>query len=107
MRTVLPGARIVAVIDAYEAMVAGRPYRPAIAHEDAIAELRRHAGTQFDPGVVEAFGALFGREGPWPLGQPGLLPRASLTGALDTVRPTPDGVPAQARPSEPLAVRLA
>ncbi len=88
------GARIVAVIDAYEAMVAGRPYRPAIAHEDAIAELRRHAGTQFDPGVVEAFAALFGREGPWLLGQPGLLPVApSRTGVGDgLVGPAAEGI---------------
>jgi hypothetical protein len=38
------GARIVAIADAYEAMVAGRPYRAAIDHRAAIAELRHHAG---------------------------------------------------------------
>jgi diguanylate cyclase (GGDEF)-like protein/putative nucleotidyltransferase with HDIG domain len=48
-------ARILAVADAYEAMTSGRPYRVAKTHEDARAELRRHAGTQFDPAVVEAF----------------------------------------------------
>ena len=48
-------ARILGVADAYEAMTADRPYRRAMAHEDAVAELHRHAGTQFDPGVVEAF----------------------------------------------------
>lgn len=60
------GARIVAVADAYEAMVAGRPYRRAIAHQQAIAELRRHAGRQFDPEVVELFAALFEDGVPWP-----------------------------------------
>ena len=49
------GARIVAIADAYEAMVAGRPYRDAITHEAALRELRRHAGLQFDPDLVERF----------------------------------------------------
>jgi diguanylate cyclase (GGDEF)-like protein len=53
------GARIVAIADAYEAMVAGRPYRTAITHEAALVELRRHAGMQFDPALVEAFAELF------------------------------------------------
>ncbi len=48
-------ARILAVADAYEAMVADRPYRAGIAPADACAELIRCAGTQFDPSVVEAF----------------------------------------------------
>lgn len=54
------GARIVAVADAYEAMIAGRPYRAAVSHEAAIVELQRHAGVQFDPGIVSVFVALFG-----------------------------------------------
>ncbi len=49
------GARIVAVCDAYEAMVSDRPYRRALGHEPALAELRSEAGHQFDPQVVEAF----------------------------------------------------
>jgi diguanylate cyclase (GGDEF)-like protein len=48
-------ARILAVADAYEAMVADRPYRAGVAPADACAELIRCAGTQFDPAVVEAF----------------------------------------------------
>jgi HD-GYP domain-containing protein (c-di-GMP phosphodiesterase class II) len=48
-------ARILAVADAYEAMVADRPYRRGMPPEDARAELERCAGTQFDPTVVEAF----------------------------------------------------
>jgi diguanylate cyclase (GGDEF)-like protein len=48
-------ARILAVADAYEAMVADRPYRAGIAPADAREELIRCAGTQFDPAVVGAF----------------------------------------------------
>ena len=43
------GARIVAIADAYDAMTHDRPYKRAMSHESAIAELRQHAGTQFDP----------------------------------------------------------
>jgi two-component system cell cycle response regulator len=56
-------ARIVAVADAFAAMTAGRPYRPARTVEDALAELRREAGAQFDPVVVEAWCAAHERRG--------------------------------------------
>jgi hypothetical protein len=49
------GARVIAVLDAYSSMTAGRPYRAAMGHDEAIAELRRCSGTQFDSRVVEAF----------------------------------------------------
>jgi diguanylate cyclase (GGDEF)-like protein len=49
------GARIVAVADAFEAMTSPRPYSPPRSPEDALAELERCAGTQFDPAVVAAF----------------------------------------------------
>lgn len=49
------GARIFSVTDAYDAIRSDRPYRKGVSHEEASAELRRCAGTQFDPGVVEAF----------------------------------------------------
>lgn len=61
------GARIVAVSDAYEAMVSGRPYRTAITHQRALDELRRHAGRQFDPEVVEQFARIFAAGVPWAL----------------------------------------
>ena len=47
-------SRIVAVCDAYNAIVADRPYSSGRVHEEALAELRAHAGTQFDPRVVDA-----------------------------------------------------
>jgi putative nucleotidyltransferase with HDIG domain len=49
------GARIFAVVDAYDAMTSDRPYRLALSHEEALAEIRRQAGTQFDPVVVVPF----------------------------------------------------
>jgi HD-GYP domain-containing protein (c-di-GMP phosphodiesterase class II) len=49
------GARIIGVCDAYHAMISERPYRPARSSDEAVAELRRCSGTQFDPLVVEAF----------------------------------------------------
>jgi two-component system, cell cycle response regulator len=49
------GARIVAVADAFAAMTAGRPYRPASTPGEALDELRREAGAQFDADVVEAW----------------------------------------------------
>jgi diguanylate cyclase (GGDEF)-like protein len=51
-------SRIIAVVDAYDAMTNDRSYRQAMTSEAALAELHRHAGTQFDPDVVEAFVAV-------------------------------------------------
>ncbi|MBI5756059.1 MAG: diguanylate cyclase [Nitrospirae bacterium] len=47
--------RILSVVDTYDAMTTDRPYRNALPVEAAIAELRRCAGTQFDPNVVDIF----------------------------------------------------
>jgi diguanylate cyclase len=47
-------ARIITVADAYEAMTATRTYKEAYSHEQAIEELKRCAGTQFDPAIVHA-----------------------------------------------------
>ena len=48
-------ARIIAVVDAYDAMVSDRPYRKALSKGTAIAEIRKNSGSQFDPQVVRAF----------------------------------------------------
>jgi len=49
------GARIFAVVDAFDAMTSRRPYRDAMPKDAALMEIARHAGTQFDPQVVESF----------------------------------------------------
>ncbi len=80
-----PGARIFAVVDAYDAMTSHRPYRRAMSHRYAVQEILRHAGTQFDPEVVRAFvdaerRGLFdgGRrrepDEPWPAETPAATP---------------------------------
>jgi HD-GYP domain-containing protein (c-di-GMP phosphodiesterase class II) len=58
-----PEALILGVVDAFEAMTADRPYRRAPGVAAARAELRRHAGTQFDAGVVEALLRATGADG--------------------------------------------
>ena len=50
-------ARIIAVCDAYQAMTTDRAYDAARSRAEAITELQRGAGTQFDPAVVRAFAA--------------------------------------------------
>ena len=75
------GARIYALADALDAMTDERPYRPALSWGDAVTEIRRNSGTQFDPDVVDAFEAcepdLLAIRNPLPE-----LPLAAGSGAL-------------------------
>ncbi|MFO7654600.1 MAG: ATP-binding protein [Candidatus Krumholzibacteriia bacterium] len=57
------GARILLVVDAFFAMIAERPWREAMAPAAVVAELQRHAGTQFDPQVVDALVETLAAEG--------------------------------------------
>jgi polar amino acid transport system substrate-binding protein len=52
-------SRIIAVCDAFNAMTSDRPYRRAMSHAAALAELHANAGWQFDPGVVFGAGEVF------------------------------------------------
>lgn len=65
------GSRIISIADAYDAMIQDRPYKRAIDHDEALAELRRHAGTQFDPELVDIFVRLFAER--TPVADPRLL----------------------------------
>lgn len=57
--TAIPlASRIFAVVDAFDVMTHGRPYKEAISQETALMELYRNAGTQFDPGVVNVFASV-------------------------------------------------
>jgi len=53
------GARIIALVDAYTAMTAGRVYRPICTHGEASAELKRCSGSNYDPRVVDAFLSIY------------------------------------------------
>jgi diguanylate cyclase (GGDEF)-like protein/PAS domain S-box-containing protein len=48
-------SRVLSVVDAYDAMISGRPYKEAISHREALEELERCAGTQFEPALVDLF----------------------------------------------------
>src|SRR5271170_2550717 len=56
------GSRIVAVIDAYDAMISNRCYRKGFPHEEAVRRLLADSGAQFDPIVVQAFVEIAGQE---------------------------------------------
>jgi HD-GYP domain-containing protein (c-di-GMP phosphodiesterase class II) len=51
-------SRVVSIIDAYSAMTDDRPYHKGMPKQAALAELRRYAGLQFDPEMVELFARL-------------------------------------------------
>lgn len=55
-------ARMLSIVDTYDAMTSDRPYRKAVGSAAALAEIRRCAGTQFDPELVKIFVSLLGQE---------------------------------------------
>ena len=66
------GARIVYVADAFDAMTEARPYRPSISIEEALAELRKNTGSQFDPSVVDAWIRVQDTQKNWLLSSKGM-----------------------------------
>lgn len=82
------GARIILVADAYDAMTSDRPYRKAIGHERAIQELKKCAGRQFDPKIVEVLVRVLG-EGVEP--NPHELPSSHLGVQLASIDPKQTG----------------
>jgi two-component system cell cycle response regulator len=75
------GARIIAVCEAFTAMTSPRPYAPQLTVPEAVAELRRCAGSQFDPAVVDAFSELV-VELVWP-SQPSTATAANIDHVRD------------------------
>jgi hypothetical protein len=71
-------ARVLAVADAFDSMTSTRSYRGARLVEEAIAELRKWSGTQFDPAFVDAFVAAIKREG-WQSPEPPVLEAEDLS----------------------------
>ena len=55
------GSRMITIADSYDALTTNRPYRTALTREEALAELNRCSGAQFDPQVLNAFRAVLGR----------------------------------------------
>jgi putative nucleotidyltransferase with HDIG domain len=64
-----PGARILAAVDTYHALVSDRAYRAGVGRDVALAELKRCSGTQFDPDVIAALERVLAAEAA-PVGEP-------------------------------------
>jgi diguanylate cyclase (GGDEF)-like protein len=94
------GARIVAIADAYDAMTHDRPYKRAMSHDAAIAELRLHAGTQFDPELVVLFCDLYADHAPAP--DPDVLAMMAAPPQPSTLKPH-----MRARPPTPSTTTMA
>jgi len=69
-------ARILAIADSYDAIVSDRVYRKGRSHEEAVHELRRCAGAQFDPVLVERFAQVFANEDRTPVREYFAVPKA-------------------------------
>ena len=89
-----PICRIVAVADAFDAMTSPRSFRQAMSVEEALAELRKGAGAQFDPDMVEAFLAAAQRLGD---------NLTNISYHASVLSPAPADVPEQPRRSSPAA----
>jgi HD-GYP domain-containing protein (c-di-GMP phosphodiesterase class II) len=80
-------ARVLSVADAFDSMTSTRSYRGARPVAEAISELRKWAGTQFDPAFVDAFVAAIERDG-WQHPEPPAPPADAETAAQDHDDPT-------------------
>jgi diguanylate cyclase (GGDEF)-like protein/putative nucleotidyltransferase with HDIG domain len=85
-------SRVLMVTDAFDAMTSDRPYRKAMPVEDALKELQRNAGTQFDPEILEAFVRMIGRHGIHPSHQASnghsVMPQASVS--IESIETAPE-----------------
>ncbi len=81
------GARIISVVDAYDAMTTDRPYRRSLGNEEAVRRLKSGAGTQWDPAVVESFLDLLAK------GELKLADLPGVTGPFPPAAPAGDARP--------------
>jgi PAS domain S-box-containing protein/putative nucleotidyltransferase with HDIG domain len=88
------GARILAVVDAYSVITDDRPYKTARSHDEAVAELRRCADRQFDPGIVEVVCRVLDpvRDRPPASREPASPPVLELLGSRAQAEPLEDPV---------------
>ncbi|MDP2690688.1 MAG: hypothetical protein Q8P48_11330, partial [Deltaproteobacteria bacterium] len=77
------GARIMALVDAFDAMTTDRPYRPRLSFKEAMDEVKTNFGKQFDPEVVQPFVSVIRKEVLGTVENPSILPL--LQEHLDTV----------------------
>jgi putative nucleotidyltransferase with HDIG domain len=87
------GARILSVVDCYDALTSDRPYRPALSDEDALGIIRARRGTFYDPAVVDTFERVCRDIGPMPV-KPQLQKAIQQISRAATVPAAPAAVPA-------------
>lgn len=92
-------ARIIAVADAFDSLTMPRPHRPALAVRDALAEMERRSGVQFDPRVVEALRRTTERHD-WVQGSVDVDTLAAMTGYFDHDDPGASDLAARLRSSD-------
>ncbi len=87
------GARILSVVDCYDALTSDRPYRPALSDEEALAIVRARRGTFYDPAVVDTFERVCRDIGPMPV-KPQLQKAFQQISRAAALPPAPPAVPA-------------
>ncbi|MGE3194792.1 MAG: HD domain-containing phosphohydrolase [Microbacteriaceae bacterium] len=92
------GARILSVVDCYDALTSDRPYRPAMTDDQALAIIREGRGTMYDPAIVDLFAETCREIGPIATGSSPHLQKAVqlITRAVAPVPPSPPVQPAPA-----------
>jgi putative nucleotidyltransferase with HDIG domain len=83
------GARILSVVDCFDALTSDRPYRPRLSDKEAIKVLQERRGTMYDPLVVDVFVRVHAQIAPAPLGSRQHLPLRAITDASTALSMTP------------------